>query len=60
MTQLDLAEASLLAGLPQLPAIYDPCINPDRALERQRVVLGLMQEQGILGDGGARNDAARQ
>lgn len=46
--QLDLAEASLLAGLPQLPAIYDPCINPDRALERQQVVLGLMIEQGFI------------
>lgn len=48
VTQLDLAEASMLAGLPQLPAIYDPCINPDRALERQSVVLGLMQEQGMI------------
>lgn len=46
--QLDLAEASLLAGLPQLPAIYDPCINPDQALQRQTVVLGLMQEQGYI------------
>lgn len=48
VTQLNLAEASLLAGLPQLPAIYDPCINPDRALARQSVVLSLMQEQGML------------
>lgn len=45
---LDLAETSLLAGLPQLPAIYDPCINPDKALERQAVVLQLMQEQGYI------------
>jgi len=48
VSQLNLAEASLLAGLPQLPAIYDPCINPDRALERQKVVLSLMQEQGYV------------
>ncbi len=46
--KLNLAEASLLAGLPQLPAIYDPCINPDKALERQQVVLGLMMEQGHI------------
>lgn len=48
VTKLDLAQASLLAGLPQLPAIYDPCLNPDKALERQGVVLGLMQEQGFV------------
>lgn len=46
--KLDLAQASLLAGLPQLPAIYDPCLNPDKALERQNVVLGLMMEQGFI------------
>src|SRR5581483_10927786 len=48
VTQLDLAEASMLAGLPQLPAIYDPCLNPDMALERQSTVLGLMQDQGYI------------
>lgn len=58
VTQLNLAEASMLAGLPQLPAIYDPCINPDRALERQSVVLGLMQEQGMLSQ--AQANAASQ
>ena len=58
VTQLNLAEASMLAGLPQLPAIYDPCINPDRALERQRIVLSLMQEQGMLQQ--AQADAAAQ
>ncbi len=46
--ELNLAEASLLSGLPQLPAIYDPCINPDRALRRQQVVLDLMVEQGMI------------
>jgi 1A family penicillin-binding protein len=39
---LNLAEASLLAGLPQAPALWDPCVNPDGALARQRVVLDLM------------------
>lgn len=56
VTQLNLAEASMLAGLPQLPAIYDPCINPDRALERQSIVLSLMQEQGMIAQ--AQADAA--
>lgn len=56
--KLDLAEASLLAGLPQLPAVYDPCINPDRALQRQQVVLGLMLEQGYINQ--AQANAASQ
>ena len=46
--ELSLAEAALLAGLPQLPAYYDPYIYPDRAKERQSVVLGLMVEAGYI------------
>lgn len=42
VSKLDLAEASLLVGLPQAPASYDPCDNPDAALNRQKTVLGLM------------------
>ncbi len=42
VSQLTLAEASLLAGLPQAPALYDPCDDVDAALDRQQVVLGLM------------------
>ncbi|MBI5305201.1 MAG: PBP1A family penicillin-binding protein [Chloroflexi bacterium] len=45
---LNLAEASLLAGLPQLPAVYDPCAHPDAALARQSDVLGLMVEQKYI------------
>jgi len=45
---LSLAEATLLAGLPQLPAVYDPYTNPDRAKKRQGVVLGLMVENGVI------------
>ncbi|MEP7198632.1 MAG: PBP1A family penicillin-binding protein [Chloroflexota bacterium] len=41
-SQLDVAEAALLAGLPQAPAIYDPYANFDDAKERQRQVLNLM------------------
>jgi 1A family penicillin-binding protein len=42
------AEAALLAGLPQLPAYYDPYTHPDRAKERQSVVLGLMVENNYI------------
>jgi 1A family penicillin-binding protein len=48
VTDLTLAEAALLAGLPQLPAFYDPYTHPDRAKERQSVVLGLMVENGMI------------
>lgn len=39
---LDLAEASMLAGLPQAPSAYDPTQNYDLARKRQRIVLDLM------------------
>lgn len=39
---LNLAEASLLAGLPQAPALWDPYTAPDKALGRQTEVLNLM------------------
>ncbi|MCX6045728.1 MAG: PBP1A family penicillin-binding protein [Chloroflexi bacterium] len=45
---LTLAEASLLAGLPQLPAYYDPYTHPDRARKRQMVVLQLMVKAGAI------------
>ena len=47
-SELTLAEAALLAGLPQLPAFYDPYTYPDRAKERQSVVLRLMVEAGYI------------
>ena len=48
VADLTLAEASLLAGLPQAPAYYDPYTHPDRVKQRQAVVLGLMVEQGFI------------
>ncbi|MGH2480751.1 MAG: transglycosylase domain-containing protein, partial [Ktedonobacteraceae bacterium] len=41
-SQLDLAQASLLAGLPQSPSFYDPIINKSGALQRQQYVLQSM------------------
>ncbi|MEX2228960.1 MAG: transglycosylase domain-containing protein [Dehalococcoidia bacterium] len=45
---LTLGEATLLAGLPQAPARYDPVRNLDAALMRRRDVLRLMVEHGVL------------
>lgn len=48
VSELDLAESALLAGLPQAPAIYNPFTDPEAAQERQRVVLELMQKSGFI------------
>jgi 1A family penicillin-binding protein len=47
-SDLLLPECALLAGLPQTPGVYNPFTNPDLALERQKVVLGLMEKSGFL------------
>jgi len=46
--QLNVAEATMLAALPKLPAYYNPRTHPDRAVRRRNVVLGLMRDQGFL------------
>ncbi len=46
--QLTLAEAALIAGLPQGPALYDPYQNPEAAKARQVEVLNLMVKHGYL------------
>jgi len=54
---LTLAEASMLAGLPQAPAYWDPYTNWEGAKRRQAVVLGLMVEAGYISQ--AEADAAK-
>ncbi len=46
--QLDLAQASLLAGLPQLPSYYNPLTNKPAALARQKLVLQSMVDLGMI------------
>jgi 1A family penicillin-binding protein len=48
VSEVDLPQASLLAGLPQAPSVYDPCHNPDAALGRQRIVLDAMVREGYI------------
>lgn len=50
---LDLAEAAMLAGIPQLPAVYSPLLNPRGAKDRQEQVLDLMVRQGFVTPGEA-------
>ncbi|TMD93282.1 MAG: penicillin-binding protein [Chloroflexi bacterium] len=44
--RLDLARASLLAGLPNSPALLDPYLHPGAARARQRAVLAAMVDTG--------------
>ena len=46
--QLNLAEAALLAGLPQSPSRYSPIHHWQAAKKRQRYVLNRMAEDGII------------
>jgi 1A family penicillin-binding protein len=46
--KLDLAEAAMLAGLPQSPSDYDPLTNLKAAKQRQLDVLNLMVDQGYI------------
>ncbi len=51
--ELTMAEAAMLAGLPQQPAYLDPYINYDDARYRQSTVLDLMVRHGFLSRGEA-------
>lgn len=48
VTELTLGEAALLAGVPKAPSNYSPYTNLDKALERRKVVLKLMEEQQYI------------
>ena len=51
LSQLDDAEAALLAGLVQRPGYYNPFRYPDRARRRRDLVLALMRRNGYLAAG---------
>jgi 1A family penicillin-binding protein len=48
VSELDLAECAMLAGLPQAPNEYNPFTHPEAARQRQQVVLGLMEASGEI------------
>jgi penicillin-binding protein 1A len=47
-SELNLAEAAMLAGLPQSPTRYNPYRHMDRAAKRQHVVLARMVATGYI------------
>jgi 1A family penicillin-binding protein len=48
VNDLTLPESSLLVGLLQAPALYDPYIDPQAALDRRIIVLRLMLSEGYI------------
>src|SRR5256885_2909255 len=55
LSKLTLAEAALLAGLPQAPSVLDPtqADNVDRAIDRRAYVLSQMVDTGAIKQGAA-------
>jgi penicillin-binding protein 1A len=52
---LNIAEAATLAGIPRSPTRYNPRRNPDLAVERRNLILGIMADEGVL----SRDEAER-
>jgi penicillin-binding protein 1A len=49
-SELDLAEAALIAGLPQAPSIFDPFQRPEQALARRNDVLKAMRADDYISE----------
>ena len=47
-SELSLAEASILSGIPKSPSNYSPIVNFELAKERQYIILKLMVENGVI------------
>ncbi|MDQ3862762.1 MAG: transglycosylase domain-containing protein, partial [Actinomycetota bacterium] len=47
-SELTLSESALLAGIINLPAVYDPFVDPESAKARRNVVLDRMLEYGYI------------
>jgi len=45
---LNVAEAAMLAAIPKGPSRYNPRRNPDLAVQRRNLVIGLMRDDGRL------------
>lgn len=46
--KLNLAEAAMLAGLPNAPSLYSPFVDLHAAKQRQSIVLSAMQKHGLI------------
>lgn len=50
LKDLSLAQAAMLAGLPQAPSGINPVVNPKRAKQRQQLVLKRMRDLGYINE----------
>ncbi|MFV1957764.1 MAG: penicillin-binding protein 1A, partial [bacterium] len=48
VSELNLAESAMIAGLPRSPSTYSPISHTDRALMRMRVVLKRLLDEGYI------------
>ncbi len=46
--QLELAQMAMIAGLPKAPSLFNPIVNPKRALHRRDWILGRMFKLGYI------------
>jgi penicillin-binding protein 1A len=56
LSDVTVAEAAMLAGLPKAPSAYNPIVNPKRATLRQRYIIERMADNGFITE--AQHDAA--
>ena len=47
-SELTLAEAAMLAGVPKGPSVFSPIVNPEKATNRQQLILKLMTDQNKI------------
>jgi penicillin-binding protein 1A len=50
LSEITIAEAAMLAGLPKAPSAYNPVVNPKRAKARQQYILQRMRLLGYISD----------
>ncbi|WP_088283216.1 penicillin-binding protein 1A [Ideonella sp. A 288] len=48
LQEVTVAEAAMLAGLPQAPSAYNPIVNPQRATRRQQYIIQRMLDNGFI------------
>ena len=48
LSAVSVAEAAMLAGLPQAPSAYNPVSNPKRAKRRQQYIIDRMEANGFI------------
>ena len=50
VSELNLAQLAMIAGLPKAPSAFNPANNPNRALIRRDWILGRMQQLGYISE----------